>query len=309
MTSPFSFGIQTGPFGDPVALREFAKKVEGLGYDSLHTADHVNMGALKNLDPFLPLMVAAEATTTLRFGPLVLNNEFYNPVLLARAAASFDLLSGGRLILGMGTGYAQSEHDATGIELRPPGQRVTRFGESLRVLRSLLDTGSADFAGEHLQVNIGDLGVRPASGHVPILVGGHGKRVVELAGRHADMFQFTGLSHDPSTGSPSLDGLAPESIARRRRWLVDAAGERLGGMHLSVLIQGTTVGGGAQASRDAFAARLGIEDSLVDACPFVLFGTVEQVVEKLHSLREQFGIHHIVSRDPDDLAPVVAALI
>ena len=117
MNAPFRFAIQTGPFDDPVKLRTFAKKLEDLGYAELFSSDHIGGGGLNNVDPFLPLMVAAEATSTLRFGPLVMNNEFHNPVLLARTAASFDLLSEGRLILGMGTGYAQEEHDLSLIHI------------------------------------------------------------------------------------------------------------------------------------------------------------------------------------------------
>ncbi len=134
MGHPFRFGIQTGPFTNPNSLREFAKKIEGLGYAELFSSDHIDGGGLNNLDPFLPLLVAAEATSTLRFGPLVLNNEFHNPVLLARTAASFDLLSGGRLILGIGTGYSQAEHDAADIVLRAPRDRVARLGESVAAL-------------------------------------------------------------------------------------------------------------------------------------------------------------------------------
>ena len=91
MARPFRFGVQTGPFDDAVALRDFARMVETLGYDELFSFDHI--GAV---DPFLPLMVAAEATTRLRFGPLVINNELHNPALLARTAATFDALSNGR---------------------------------------------------------------------------------------------------------------------------------------------------------------------------------------------------------------------
>ena len=128
MALPFRFGIRAGPFDDPTALRQFAVKLEDLGYAELFSSDHISGGGLSNMDPFLPLLVAAEATSELRFGPLVLNNEFNNPVLSARTAASFDRLTEGRLVLGMGTGYARSEHEAADIPLRKPGARVARFG-------------------------------------------------------------------------------------------------------------------------------------------------------------------------------------
>lgn len=308
VTHRFRFGIQTGPFGDPGALRRYARKVEDLGYAELFSSDHIDGGGLDNVDPFLPLLVAAEATSTLRFGPLVLNNEFHNPVLLARTAASFDLLSEGRLILGLGTGYAQAEHDAAGIPLRRPGARVTRFAESVAAIRSLLDDGAIDCAGEHITLSVHGLGVRPAQDRVPILIGGHGRRVVSIAGRAADVFQLTGLGHDPVTGKPSAAGIARPDIAERLRWLRRAAGERFARLELSTLVQRTHVGHGTGATRVEAATRLGLDPTVVDETPFFLIGSPSQVIEKLQALREEFGIHHVVSRDPDDLAPVVAAL-
>ena len=308
MVRPFRFGVQTGPFDDPAGLRGFAAKIEDLGYAELFSSDHINGGGLNNIDPFLPLLVAAEATSTLRFGPLVLNNEFHNPVLLARTAASFDLLTDGRLLLGMGTGYARSEHEAAGIPLRSPGPRVTRFAESLDAIRSLLDTGSATARGDHVTVDIDDLGVRPAQDHVPILVGGHGPRVVAIAGRKADIFQFTGLTHEPGSGNPTAGGFTRDAVTKRHDWLKSAAGQRFAELELSALVQSTHLGSGAGDRRSELAARLDADESVVDETPFLLVGSTEQVIDKLHGLRDTFGIHHFVIRDPDGFAPVVAAL-
>ncbi len=308
MAHPFRFGIQTGAFDDADSLRDQARRIEDLGYAELFSSDHINGGGLNNVDPFLPLMVAAEATTTLRFGPLVLNNEFHNPVLLARTAASFDRLSGGRLVLGMGTGYARSEHEAADIPLRPPGERVARLGESIAALRALLDDGAATTAGEHITISIDGLGVRPVQDHVPILVGGHGRKMVRLAAATADIFQFTGLTHDPSSGQPSPGGFALADVAKRHAWLGADAGDRFADIELSVLVQRTQVGTGADAARREVAERLDSDPALVDETPFVLIGSHDQVVEKLQRLREEFGIHHIVTRDADDFAPIVAAL-
>jgi len=303
VSRPFRFAIQGGPFDDADALGRYAKEVEEFGYKELYSYDHI--GAI---DPFLPLLVAAEATTMLRLGPAVINNEFHNPVLLARAAATFDRLTGGRLVLGMGTGYQRSEHDAGDIELRPPRERVTRFGESLRVLRALLDTGRASFDGEHVRVDVDDLGVRPIQANVPLLVGGHGRRVVALAGEFADIFQFTGLTHDPETGDPSAGGFARDTIAERHRWLREAAGERFDAIELSALVQQTHIGDGAAPARDAAAERVGVDPEFVDETPFVLIGSVDQVVDKLYGLRDELGINHFVVRDPEGFAPIVDAL-
>ncbi|HWL42666.1 MAG TPA: TIGR03621 family F420-dependent LLM class oxidoreductase [Ilumatobacter sp.] len=291
----FRFAVQGGPFGDPVALAEHARKVESLGYDELWSFDHI--GAV---DPFAPLLAAALATERLRVGPLVLNNELHHPALLARTAATIDQLTTGRLTLGFGTGYQLSEHTATGIELRPPGPRVTRLGESLAAVRALLDTGAAHIDGEHHTLALDDLGVRPVQEHVPFLIGGHGRRVVGLAGQFADIFQFTGLEH-AADGAISIPGFDLAELDRRAEWLAEAAGDRDPLIERSALVQALAVDG-------ELAQDFGVSAQALDEVPFVLAGSVEQIVDKLGRLRERLGITHYVVRDPDQFAPVVAAL-
>lgn len=307
MSRPFRFAIQTGPFDDPEKLRTFARSVESLGYDELYSYDHVGVDRPNvAVDPFVALLVAAEATTNLRVGPLVLNNEFHQPVLLARTAISVDQMTSGRLVLGLGTGYAQVEHDAMGMPLLPPGPRVTRFGETLQVVRDLCDTGACTFAGEHHNVAIADFGIKPTQAHIPILIGGHGRRVVSLAGQHADIFQFTGLTH-AEDGTPSAGGFAMEHVVKRSDWLTEAAGARNAEIERSSLVQRTAVGTTAYADAIADAAYADYVD-ILDETPFMLVGSVEQIVDKLERLRAEVGISHYVVRDPEGFAPVVDAL-
>ena len=302
MVRPFRFGVQVMALGDHDAVVSAAVEAEALGYDDLYSYDH--LGAV---DPFVPLVVAAEATTTLRVGPLVLNNEFHHPVLLARTAATVDRLSGGRLVLGMGTGYAQHEHDAMDIELRAPGHRVDRLEESVIAVRALLDRGSVTTTGEHHRLAVEDLGVRPLQDPVPILLGGHGRRVIGVAARHADIFQFTGLTHGKG-GKPEPGGFAIQTIEERVRWLVEAAVARDDRIERSVLVQATHVGDGAGEVADATATRFGVDRATVDDSPFLLQGSVEQLVDELERRRESLGISHIVVRDAEGFAPVVEAL-
>ena len=302
MAKPFRFALQGGNLGDRESLVLAARLAESLGYDEFFSFDHIG-----TVDPFIPLMVAAEATTRLRVGPLVLNNEFHHPALLARTAATLDRLTGGRLVLGLGTGYTQSEHDSIGMLLREPGARVSRFEESVIALRSLLDTGAAKLDGEHHQLAIDDLGVRPLQEHVPLLIGGHGKRVVGIAARHADIFQFTGLTHGEG-GEPSAGGFAIEDVRQRSRWLEEAAGDRLADIEMSALVQLVEIGANAGDQIAAIAERFEIAADQVEHTPFLLIGSVEQVVDKLERLRNDVGISHYVIRDAEGFAPVVAAL-
>ncbi len=304
MERPFRFAVQTLDLGERDAVVSAAREAEALGYEELYSFDH--LGAV---DPFVPLVVAAEATSRLRVGPLVLNNELHHPALLARTAATVDRMTGGRLVLGVGTGYAQSEHDAMDLVLRPPAERVDRLEECLGALRSLLDTGAVEAHGRHYRLAIDDLGVRPAQERVPILVGGYGPRVVRVGARLADIFQFTGLSHG-SDGTPRASGFAAEQLAVRARWLGTAAGDRDDAVERSVLVQRVVVGTGAEvdAAVEQACRRTGLARDVVESSPFLLFGSVAQIVERLERLRESWGISHVVVREAVAFAPVVDAL-
>lgn len=303
---PFRFAVQTGPFQDPIALRTFAQQIEALGYDELYSFDHIGRRGNAAVDPFVPLLIAAEATTTLRVGPLVLNNELHHPALLARTAISVDQMTSGRLVLGLGTGYAQVEHDAIGMQLLPPGQRVSRFAESLQIVRSLCDNGSCSYSGEYHTVAVEEMGIRPTQEHIPFLIGGHGKRVVGLAGRHADIFQFTGLVH-AEDGTPTAGGFPFDQIQQRAQWLADAAGDRDADIERSSLAQLTALDADAPDD-NTLIERYKMDADEIAKTPFVLVGSTEQVVDKIERLREQLGISHYVVRDPEGFAPIVEAL-
>ena len=295
---PFRFAVQGGPWRDPDATVALARLVEALGYDELYSSDH-----LGGADPYVPLVHAASATDRISFGPLVLNNEFHHPALLARTVATADALSGGRMIVGLGTGYAASEHKAIGLELRPPKERVDRFGECVAIVRDLLTEGSCHRSGEHHEVRLDDLGVRPTR-PVPILVGGFGRRVVAVAGRYADIFQFTGLVHAPD-GSPTARGFALSEVERRAGWLTEAAEGRT--VERSALVQACFVGDDAPGSAE-LADRFELDEDTVADTPFALSGSVDQIVDKLERLRERTGISHYVVREPEAFAPVVDVL-
>ena len=302
MTSrPFRFAAQVRALRDRTELRETARAVEALGYEELFSFDHVGQ-----VDPFVPLMVAAEATTSLRVGPLVVDVELHSPALLARTAATVDRLTGGRLVLGLGTGYDEAEHRAAGLPIRAPGPRVDRFAEVLPVLRALLADGAAHHDGEHVRIDLDDLGIEPIQGRVPFLIGGNGPRVVRLAAEHADIFQFTGLVHGEA-GRPGVGGFPIESVRRRSQWLDEAAGERRHEIERSALVQ-TVVRSNDADPYDSLTERFGLDAEVLASSPFVLAGSVDSICDELHRLCDDLGISHFVVREYEDFAPVVERL-
>jgi probable F420-dependent oxidoreductase len=285
---PFRFALQAIPQGSRADYQEVARKAEALGYSTLQTADHFGMA-----DPFLPLVTAADVTTTLRVGPLVINSALHNPALLARQAATVDLLTDGRLELGLGAGYAQFEHDTVGIPLPPPRERVDRFDEGLGVLIDLLE-------GE-----VGGLGVTCVQKpHPPILIGGFRARMLAIAARRAEIVQLTGLTLDGAGwiefGDPTWDGTVTQA-----RTVREIAGDRE--VELSILIQLVAVDDAADAIA-ATSARLGLAPDVVEESPYFGYGSIDALCDKLTRLREEAGVTYVTVREMDAFAPVVARL-
>ncbi len=176
--APFRFGVQLSHASSGAAWRTLARTVESLGYSTLFLPDHFG----EQLAPLVALTVAAEATTDLRVGSLVFGNDYRHPLVLAREIATLDLLSEGRVEVGLGAGWMTTDYEQSGIPNDTPGVRVGRLAESLTIMKSLWSTGTCTFTGEHYTV-AGATGAplpyrRP---HPPIIVGGGGRRVLGIA--------------------------------------------------------------------------------------------------------------------------------
>lgn len=176
---------------------EWAVHAEALGFHSVWLSDHLfydlaryggPQGVQKGVECFTGLAALSAATSTVRLGTLVVCNDFRHPALLAKMVATLDVLSGGRVDLGMGAGWFQAEYLEAGIPFDPPGVRIERLSEALRIVRGLLDRGECSFEGRYYRLEGARCLPRPAQEHLPVFVGGHGDRLARLAGRHADGF-------------------------------------------------------------------------------------------------------------------------
>ena len=267
-----------------------ARRAEAVGYDVLHVADH--LGALS---PPVAMQAAASVTERLRVGSFVINNDFRNPLLLAQDAASVDLLSGGRLELGLGAGWNVPEYEAAGIEFDPAPVRIERLEESVTVLRRLFAGERVTFDGTHYTISDYELAPLPPQGaSLPILIGGNGDKLLAVAARHADIVGFTGFTIRP--GGPIPGHFTREGLENRIEHVRRQAGERFDGIELNVLVQRAQVTDQADAVvaeiaaqwRDGLGASLTEDD--VAASPFILVGTVGEIAEKTDRLRSELGI-------------------
>ena len=305
MVKPFRFGVSTSTAGSAAEWRERARKAEDLGYDVFHVADHLR----QSFQPMIALAFAAEATKSIRLGTFVINNDFRHPVVMAREAASVDFLSGGRLEFGIGAGHAGDEYREAGMPFNTPRVRVSRLAESVEVIRRLWTEESVTFEGEHFQLKDCPSFPNPAQARIPVLIGGNGRNVLELAARQADIVGFTGIFLDDAGRGVVFPHFTAEGLANRVEVVRQAAGERFGELELNLLVQGVETERPRERAEE-WASTLKLDADDLMRSPFTAFGSVDQLEQKLLEQREQLGISYICTHWPgvEALAPVVARL-
>jgi probable F420-dependent oxidoreductase len=304
---PFRFAIQEHRAPSASAWKGKAREVESLGYASLYLPDHFT----DQMGPIAALMAAADATTTLRVGSLVFDNDYRHPVVLAKEAATLDLLSDGRFDLGLGAGWMASDYEQAGIPFDAAGVRISRMEEALRIIKGLFAGGPFSFTGKHYRLK--DLEGSPLpvqKPHPPILLGGGGRRMLRLAAREADIVN---VNFDLREGRVNRDlvrtGLA-SATDEKLQWIKEAAGDRFDGLELSVTIFLANLTDDRDSIATAMAAGLGSEPEEMLDMPHFLIGTVDQLVEELQRRRDRYGISYVVipGEVAQQFAPVVARL-
>jgi probable F420-dependent oxidoreductase len=264
--------------------------------------------------PVPTLAIAAEATKQLRVGTNVLNNDLRHPVLVAREAAAVDLLTNGRCELGLGAGSIRSEYEQVGLDFDRGAVRVDRLTEAVIVIKGLLRGEQLTFAGQHYRVTGHTIAPLPVQKpHPPILIGGNGTRLLTLAAREADIVGLSGITfRNGGAAPPDLSGWRVSGVDERVRLVREVAGEeRYAQIELNALVQRVVVTDDRFRAAEELTARwsqLDAEEILQS--PYVLIGTVEQMIEDLQARLERWGISYFVIHEPylDALAPVVARL-
>ncbi|WP_210586037.1 LLM class F420-dependent oxidoreductase [Streptomyces sp. GESEQ-35] len=284
MPRPFRFGVSLITPAPAAEWRTRCRRAEELGYDVILVPDHLGMVA-----PFPALVAAAEATERPRLGTFVLNAGFWNPTLLAREVATTNALTGGRLELGLGTGYVQAEHDAAGLPYGTPRARVDRLQHTIEDLDRLLD---------------------PAE-RVPLMIGGNGDRMMRLTAEHADIAAFTAARAVPGTTTGQLLPIPPAELDERVSLYRRLAEGRKEPAELNLLLQMVTVTEDRAAVVQPFVDRvpdLTLEQAL--DLPLVLIGTLEQITAQVRAQRERYGFSYLTVLEPymEAFAPVIEAL-
>lgn len=316
---PFRFGFTGGVSSKRAKLLDSARSVEALGYSTFGLADHF-------VRPFAPLVAGqavADATTTLRITQTVLAQDFRQPAVLAKELATLDVLSEGRLQVGLGAGWLQQEYEDAGIRFHSASVRIERLEESAVILKGLFGEGPFSFSGEHYTIDRMEGRPRPIQRpRPPIMIGGGARKILSAAARQADIVQLMPSNRGGRTSLDPSQFSAP-AIEEKIGWIRDAAGPRFEEIELSAQLIECAVterpeehlhdlaGRIASVTERMGGGRIDLGRDDLRRSPIVAVGSLDEVCEKLIETRERYGISYFsapVDARPEVLAPVIERL-
>jgi probable F420-dependent oxidoreductase len=308
MVKRFRFGVQCGGDRDRSSLEQLARKIEELGYETFYVPDHF---IDTQMAPIIAMAVAAEATTTLRVGALVLDNDYKHPAVLAKEIATLDRLSDGRVELGIGAGWMKVDYDALGIPYDPAGVRIDRLEEALGVIKGAWGPEPYSFSGKHYTITDYNGLPKPTQPpRPPILIGGGGPRVLRLAGREADIVGINpNLRAGAVTNDAATDSVA-EMIDQKVGWIREGAGNRFDDLELQIRYFFAAITDDRQGLAAAAAPGFGLEPEAALEAGITCIGTIDEICDQLVARRERWGVSYIVIGDDlfEAFAPVVERL-
>ena len=302
---PFRFAINVARAGSGADWRAKARRIEELGYDALLVTDHL----APQLAPIPAMAAALEATTRLRVGSYVFANDYRNPVMLAKEIATLDLLSGGRVELGLGAGWYPRDYEMLGLPYDPPGERISRLIEAVKLMDRLFAEESVDASGRFYTVHGARLRPRPVQRpRPPLLIGGGGPRMLRFAARHADIIALN--PRFDANGQPVISDLTTGETERKLARLRAEAGARLDRVELNVFIIDAGVTDEPRSLAGALSARLKATAAQLIDSPYFLYGSIAGLKRQLLERRERLGITYVALPENavEPFAPVVREL-
>lgn len=303
----FRFGVQLSTAPSGAAWTAQVRRAEELGYATVFLPDHFG----DQLAPVPALAAAAAATSSIRVGALVFDNDYRHPVVLAKEMATIDVLSGGRLEMGLGAGWMRSDYEQSGIAYDEPAVRVDRFEEGLAVITGLFGAEPFTFEGSHYRITAMDGLPKPVqSPRPPIIVGGGLKRMLSLAGRHADIVGVNPTIPNGAVDAEAAQAGTAELTDQKLRWVREAAGDRYPDLEINLLNFACMVTDERQQTIEQFAPLFGLTPSELADFPHALIGTVEEICESIEARRQRWDASYVVVQHDamEAMAPVVARL-
>ena len=304
---PFRFGIQASKAGSRKEWVELAKTTEDNGFSSLTMPDHFT----DQLAPVPALMSAADATKNLRMGALVWDNDYKHPVVLAKELATLDLLSDGRLEIGIGAGWMATDYEQSGIVYDKPGVRINRFLEGLEIIKRAMSGEKFSFTGQHYKITDYVSAPLPVQRPCPpILIGGGGPRVLKLAAQLADIVGINPSMKDGVVNAETISHMSAEAVSEKIKIVQSAASSRMQDIELNIRTFLVNIRDSADEAINGTANMLKVDPKMVADSPFALMGPPAKIAEDLLARRERWGLSYIIvgGEDVNSFAPVIKIL-
>jgi probable F420-dependent oxidoreductase len=303
---PFRFGVIASNAQSREEWVTKARRIEQLGYTTLLVPDHLG----KQLAPVPALLTAVEATRSLRVGSYVFDNDFRHPVLLAKEAATLDVMTDGRFEFGIGAGYLRSEYEQVGISYEGASVRVSRLEETIQVVKGLFAKEPFTYSGHYYTVTNLEGFPKPVQRpHPPLLIGGAGKQLLTLAAREASIVSIGAKALGDGTGLDATD--TTQAAARQKvEWIRQAAGERFQQLELNIIMYEVIVTEDRHHIAKQLTGRFKTTEENVLTIPHCLIGTLDQITEEVLRLREYYSFSYLAVFDEHSevFAPVIARL-
>jgi probable F420-dependent oxidoreductase len=302
---PFRFAVQQSSARSGEQWATLARRAESLGYDVLVMPDHLG----RQLSPFAALAAAAAATTRLRVGAFVFANDYRHPLILAREAATLDLLSSGRFEMGLGAGWMTRDYRELGMTYDPAPRRVDRLEEAIPLVKRLLAGETVTHRGPQYQLERASIGVATVQKpRPPLAIGGGGPRMLRLAAREAEIVGLVpGFS---AHGRPLIRQATETATAEKVALIKAAAGDRFERLELNLQLGDAGLVGSGNSLLGSVAAAARWAPTALYGSPYVLYGTLSSARERLLRRRDRLGISYytIPSHAMESMAPLVEAL-
>jgi probable F420-dependent oxidoreductase len=304
-TRPFRFGAKGTRAASAREWTELARAAEDLGYATFQVPDHLG----DQLACVPAIMAAASVTTSLQVGPLVAGVDFRNPVMFAKEAATIDLLSDGRFVMGIGAGWSDEDYAFGGLRQDSAGVRLDRMAEAVQVMRAYWGGSPFSFHGEHYSVTDVVPTPTPAS-PIPVLIGGGGQKALTLAAQQADIVSINPKVIGRKFDARSLGTAVASLVDERLDWIKQAAGRRFDSLELQMHVFVAIVTDNARSVAADVAARMGLPEEILLAGPYFQIGSVESITENMLEMRERWGISYVAFQQQAtrEMAPVVERL-
>lgn len=306
-TRRFRFGVQASKAATQKEWTELARTAESNGFDTLTMPDHFT----DQLAPVPALMAAASATKNLRIGALVWDNDYKHPVVLAKELATLDLLSDGRLEIGIGAGWMATDYVQSGIQYDRPGVRIDRFLEGLEIIKRAMLGEKFSFSGQHYTIT--DYVATPLPVQrpcPPILIGGGGKRVLKLAADLADIVGINPSLKDGVVNAETISEMSAEAVTEKVDLVKKTAALRMSQVELNIRTFLVSIRDSAKEAIEGTANMFKVAPELVANSPFALMGPPAKIAEDLLARRDRWGFSYIIvgGEDVESFAPVIKIL-